>query len=181
MTMMRWPLVAAITVGLTGAAAMSAAQTAVPIYKDPRQPVEARVNDLMSRLTLDEKVAQLETVWESKAKLQAANGHFSPELAAKNFPNGIGGFARPSDYRGVTLVLAPVVDVAKDPRWGRIEETFGEDPYLVTQMGLAAIRGFQGRTLPLPADKVFVTLKHFTGHGAPESGTNVGPAHLGER
>jgi beta-glucosidase len=270
--MMRWPLVAAITVGLTGAAAMSAAQTAVPIYKDPRQPVEARVSDLMSRMTLDEKVAQLETVWESKAKLQTADGHFSPELAAKNFPNGIGGFARPSDYRGVTqsngaagaagvtvnrdprqtaeyvnaaqhwavehtrlgipilmheeslhgyvargatsfpqaiglastwdpelvsrifsvaarearargatLVLAPVVDVAKDPRWGRIEETFGEDPYLVTQIGLAAIRGFQGPTLPLPADKVFVTLKHFTGHGAPESGTNVGPAHLGER
>ena len=251
---------------------MSAAQTAVPIYKNPRQPVEARVSDLMSRMTLDEKVAQLETVWESKAKLQTADGHFSPELAAKNFPNGIGGFARPSDYRGVaqsngaagaagvtvhrdprqtaeyvnaaqhwavehtrlgipilmheeslhgyvargatsfpqaiglastwdpelvsrifsvaarearargaTLVLAPVVDVAKDPRWGRIEETFGEDPYLVTQMGLAAIRGFQGPTLPLPADKVFVTLKHFTGHGAPESGTNVGPAHLGER
>jgi beta-glucosidase len=78
-------------------------------------------------------------------------------------------------------VLAPVVDVAKDPRWGRIEETYGEDPFLVTQMGLAAIRGFQGPTLPLPADKVFVTLKHFTGHGWPESGTNVGPAHLGER
>jgi beta-glucosidase len=272
MGMMHWPLVAAITIGLTGAAAMGAAQTAAPIYKDPRQPVEARVDDLMSRMTLDEKVAQLETVWESKAKLQTADGHFSPELAAKNFPNGIGGFARPSDYRGVvqssgaagasgetvnrdprqtaeyvnaaqhwavehtrlgipilmheeslhgyvargatsfpqaiglastwdpelvsrifsvaaretrargaTLVLAPVVDVAKDPRWGRIEETFGEDPYLVTQMGLAAIRGFQGPKLPLPADKVFVTLKHFTGHGSPESGTNVGPAHLGER
>jgi beta-glucosidase len=272
MGMMRWPLVAAITVGLTGAAAMSAAQTAAPIYKDPRQPVEARVDDLLSRMTLDEKVAQLETVWESKAKLQTAEGRFSPELAAKNFPSGIGGFARPSDYRGVaqssgaagassvtvnrdprqtaeyvsaaqhwavehtrlgipilmheeslhgyvargatsfpqsiglastwdpelvtrvfsiaarearargaTLVLAPVVDVAKDPRWGRIEETYGEDPFLVTQMGLAAIRGFQGPTLPLPADKVFVTLKHFTGHGWPESGTNVGPAHLGER
>jgi beta-glucosidase len=51
----------------------------------------------------------------------------------------------------------------------------------VTQIGLAAIRGFQGSTLPLPPDKVFVTLKHFTGHGWPENGTNVGPAHLGER
>ena len=48
-------------------------------------------------------------------------------------------------------------------------------------MGLAAVRGFQGPTLPLPPDKVFVTLKHFTGHGWPESGTNVGPAHIGER
>jgi beta-glucosidase len=71
--------------------------------------------------------------------------------------------------------------VAKDPRWGRIEETYGEDPYLVTQISLAAVRGFQGPTLPLPDDKVLVTLKHFTGHGAPESGTNVGPAHVGER
>jgi beta-glucosidase len=245
---------------------------AVPPYKDPRQPVDVRVEDLLRRMTLDEKVAQLETVWESKAKLQDARGTFSPELASKNFPNGIGGFARPSDYRGVTatngaagaagetvnrdarqtaeyvnaaqhwavdhtrlgipilmheeslhgyvargatsfpqaialastwdpelvtrvfgvaarearargaaLVLAPVVDIARDPRWGRIEETYGEDPYLSTQMGLAAIEGFQGRTLPLPADKVLVTLKHFTGHGWPENGTNVGPAHIGER
>ncbi len=53
-------------------------------------------------MTLDEKVAQLETVWEQKAKLQTADGDFSNALASKNFPNGIGGFARPSDYRGVT-------------------------------------------------------------------------------
>ena len=54
--------------------------------------------------------------------------------------------------------------------------------YLVSEMGLAAIRGFQGTTLPLAPDKVFVTLKHMTGHGQPESGTNVGPgAHFGER
>ncbi|HWU96679.1 MAG TPA: glycoside hydrolase family 3 C-terminal domain-containing protein, partial [Sphingomonas sp.] len=70
---------------------------------------------------------------------------------------------------------------ARDPRWGRIEETYGEDPYLVSEMGLAAIRGFQGSTLPLAKDKVFVTLKHMTGHGQPESGTNIGPASLGER
>ena len=244
----------------------------VPLYKDAAQPVDRRIDDLLARMTLEEKVAQLETVWESKAKLQTRTGDFSPALASQNFPNGIGGFARPSDYRGVTqsngaagaagrtvnrdarqtaefvnaaqhwavehtrlgipilmheeslhgyvargatsfpqaialastwdpnlvtqvfsvaarearargatLVLAPVVDVARDPRWGRIEETYGEDPYLTTQMGLAAIRGFQGPTLPLPPDKVFVTLKHFTGHGWPENGTNVGPAHLGER
>ncbi len=248
------------------------AETSTSTYKDARQPVEKRVNDLLGRMTLDEKVAQLETIWEQKGKLEAADGSFSPELASKSFPNGIGGFARPSDFRGVTqsngaagasgeavnrdarqtaefvnaaqhwavehtrlgipilmheeslhgyvargatsfpqaialagtwdpdlvtrvfsvaarearargatLVLAPVVDVARDPRWGRIEETYGEDPYLVTQMGLAAVRGFQGPTLPLPPDKVFVTLKHFTGHGWPENGTNVGPAHLGER
>src|SRR6476646_2990520 len=72
-----------------------------PLYKDPRQPVDRRVDDLLKRMTLDEKIAQLETVWESKAKLQDAQGNFSPELASKNFPAGIGGFARPSDYRGV--------------------------------------------------------------------------------
>ena len=83
--------------------------------------------------------------------------------------------------RGATLALAPVVDVARDPRWGRIEETYGEDPYLVSEMGLAAIRGFQGTKLPLPNDKVMVTLKHLTGHGQPESGTNVGPAQISER
>ena len=83
--------------------------------------------------------------------------------------------------RGANLVLAPVVDVARDPRWGRIEETYGEDPYLVSDMGLAAIRGFQGTPLPLARDKVFVTLKHMTGHGQPDNGTNVGPASLGER
>jgi len=266
---------AAILCAVLLSASPSAAQapsTSAAVYKDPSQPVDRRVEDLLARMTLDEKVAQLETVWESKAKLQTPTGDFSPALASQNFPNGIGGFARPSDYRGVTqsngaagasgeavnrdarqtaefvnaaqhwavehtrlgipilmheeslhgyvargatsfpqaialastwdpglvtqvfsvaarearargatLVLAPVVDVARDPRWGRIEETYGEDPYLVTQMGLAAIRGFQGPTLPLPADKVFVTLKHFTGHGWPENGTNVGPAHLGER
>jgi beta-glucosidase len=255
------------------AAANSAAQAPPPaaIYKDPRQPIERRVEDLLARMTLEEKVAQLETIWESKAKVQTPDGHFSAESAAKNFPNGIGGFARPSDKRGVTisnaaaganraanrdardtadyindaqhwavehtrlgipilmheealhgyvardatsfpqaiglasswdpelvrkvfsvaaremrargayLALAPVVDVAKDPRWGRIEETYGEDPYLVSQISLAAVHGFQGPTLPLAPDKVLVTLKHFTGHGAPESGTNVGPAHVGER
>jgi beta-glucosidase len=266
---------AAILCAVLLSASPSAGQApsaSVPLYKDASQPVNRRVNDLLARMTLDEKVAQLETVWESKAKLQTPTGDFSPELASKSFPNGIGGFARPSDYRGVTqsngaagasgrvvnrdarqtaefinaaqhwavdhtrlgipilmheeslhgyvargatsfpqaialastwdpnlvtqvfsvaarearargatLVLAPVVDVARDPRWGRIEETYGEDPYLVTQIGLAAIRGFQGPTLPLPPDKVFVTLKHFTGHGWPENGTNVGPAHLGER
>src|SRR5947209_17741370 len=66
--------------------------------------------------------------------------------------------AREARARGTMLVLAPVLDVAKDPRWGRIEETYGEDPYLVSQIGLAAIDGLQGPTLPLPPDKVLVTL-----------------------
>ena len=85
--------------------------------------------------------------------------------------------------RGAHQVLAPVVDIARDPRWGRIEETYGEDPYLVARMGVAAVRGFQGagtRRID-PANRVMATLKHMTGHGQPESGINVGPASLGER
>jgi beta-glucosidase len=78
-------------------------------------------------------------------------------------------------------VLAPVVDVARDPRWGRIEETYGEDPYLAARMGLAAVRGFQGGGRTIPPGRVIATLKHMTGHGQPESGTNVGPASIGER
>ena len=80
-------------------------------------------------------------------------------------------------------MLSPVVDVALDPRWGRIEETFGEDPYLVSRLGVAAIRGFQGDDVDgqIADDKVLTTLKHMTGHGQPEAGMNVGPAQLPER
>lgn len=268
----------AALVGICGAAvaaqtAPSSRSTDIPLYKDPSKSVEARVEDLLKRMTLEEKAAQLVTLWEQKAKVQTDAGVFSPEEASQNFPDGIGQFARPSDKRGVTqtnagaagasagtvnrdardtaeyvnaaqrwavertrlgipilmheealhgyvargatsfpqsialasswdpallervfsvaaremrargatLALAPVVDVARDPRWGRIEETYGEDPYLVSEMGLAAIRGYQGTKLPLASDKIMVTLKHMTGHGQPESGTNVGPAHVGER
>ncbi|WP_448661418.1 glycoside hydrolase family 3 N-terminal domain-containing protein [Sphingomonas sp. CJ20] len=250
-----------------------AARADKPAYKDAAQPVAARVEDLLARMTLEEKIGQLVSIWEHKGRIQTPEGEFDPAKASQAFPNGLGMISRPSDRRGVkppaqgsagaaagvqnrnpedtakyinaaqkwaventrlgipmlmheealhglvapgatsfpqsialastwnpklvedifsvaakearargaNLVLAPVVDVARDPRWGRIEETYGEDPYLVGEMGLAAIRGFQGSTLPLARDKVFVTLKHMTGHGQPENGTNVGPASLGER
>lgn len=243
------------------------------IYRDPKQPIDLRVEDLLKRMTLEEKVAQMIGIWEGKDAIQSANGDFDASKALTAFPNGLGQISRPQDYRGVDpsqngaagasgeavnrtgqqtadyanaaqtwavertrlgiplilheealhgyvargatsfpqaialastwdpsllervfsvaaremrargaqLALAPVVDVARDPRWGRIEETFGEDPHLVGEMGLAAIRGFQGSTLPLAPDKVFVTLKHLTGHGQPESGANVGPASISER
>ncbi len=89
--------------------------------------------------------------------------------------------AREIRARGVHQVLSPVVDVALDPRWGRIAETFGEDPHLVTRMGVAAVTGFQGDQYNIPNDKVLTTLKHMTGHGQPESGMNIGPAQLPER
>ena len=237
----------------------------VPLYRNPDAPVERRVEDLLSRMTLEEKVAQLMTVWTNKTEMLDDAFQFDPAEARRNFPNGIGGFSRPNDLsgpmspratphrdsratvalvnavqrwavegtrlgipvlfheeglhgyvapdatvfpqaialasswdpdlvtrvntvtaremraRGVSLVLSPVVDVARDPRWGRIEETFGEDPYLVGEMGVAAIRGLQGESLPLAPGRVFATLKHMTGHGQPESGTNVGPAPISQR
>jgi beta-glucosidase len=82
---------------------------------------------------------------------------------------------------GSHLSLSPVVDIARDPRWGRIEETFGEDPYLCGEMGVAAVEGLQGDSTTLAPGKVFATLKHMTGHGQPQAGNNIGPAPIGER
>ncbi len=247
--------------------AHSAAQSSAPAYKDPKLPVEARVEDLLARMTLEEKVAQMLSIWENKADVFDARMEFDPAKMALKYPNGIGTFARPSDAtgpssprvvrrrdipgtirlvnalqhyamtgtrlgipillheeglhgyaavgatsfpqaialasswdpalvravnavtareiraRGVSEALSPVVDVARDPRWGRIEETFGEDPYLVGEMGVASVEGLQGegKARVLGSGKVFATLKHLTGHGQPESGTNVGPAPYSER
>ena len=236
-----------------------------PAYKDPNAPIEQRVEDLLSRMTLDEKIAQITTIWNRKQEILTAAGDFDEAKAKQVFPAGIGQMARPSDLRGggspyeqpyrnaretvklvnamqhfalkdtrlgipilfheeglhgyvardatsfpqaialasswdpelltriftidaremrargAELALAPVVDVVRDPRWGRFEETYGEDPVLVSAMGVAAVRGFQGDSLPLAHDRVFATLKHMTGHGQPESGTNVGPADVTER
>jgi beta-glucosidase len=253
-----------------GMAFVSLACAGVPpaaIYKDPNSPVEARVEDLLARMTLQEKVAQMMSIWDAKAEIFDARLEFDPAKMALKYPNSIGQFARPSDAtgptsprvlpgrdvrgtirlvnalqkyamtrtrlgipilfheeglhgyaargatsfpqaialasswdpallravnvitareiraRGVSLALTPVVDVARDPRWGRIEETFGEDPYLVGEMGVAAVEGLQGEgnARSLGPAKVFATLKHLTGHGQPESGTNVGPAPYSER
>ncbi len=241
---------------------VSAAQrsTGVP-YRDVRLSVERRVDDLLGRMTLEEKVAQMQSFWlQGKSTItDSTTGRFDPAHATRWFRVGIGRIERPSEghgaraeaeytnaiqrwvrdstrlgipvlfheealhglagseatsfpqaialasawnrelvdrvfttvaaetrARGAHQVLAPVVDVAREPRWGRIEETYGEDPYLASQLGVAAIRGFQGAgrltgaTPSMPSDRVIATLKHMTGHGQPESGTNIGPAPLGE-
>jgi len=101
---------------------------------------------------------------------------FDPALSEQIFAVA----ARQARARGVQHVLAPVLDVARDPRWGRIEETYGEDPYLVTRMGVAAIQGFQGRHAagaPVDAQHVLATAKHFTAHGTPEGGRNTAPGN----
>ena len=79
---------------------------------------------------------------------------------------------------GARLGLAPVLDITRDPRWGRVEETYGEDPYLATVLGVAYTRGLQGPDL---RDGVVATGKHMVGHGLAEGGLNQAPVHIGPR
>jgi beta-xylosidase len=243
------------------------ARGAIPPYKNARLSASARVKDLLSRMTLEEKAAQMMCVWQEKAsKLVDATGNFDLNKAKAAFKkgHGIGQVGRPSDAganpampadgktargmaeltnaiqkffiensrlgipvffheeclhghaakggtsfsqpiglaatfnpelieklyemtakevraRGAHQALTPVVDVARDPRWGRVEETFGEDTYLVTQMGIAAVRGFQGDRSFKSKDRLIATLKHFAAHGQPESGQNCAPVNVSER
>ncbi|HSW57611.1 MAG TPA: glycoside hydrolase family 3 N-terminal domain-containing protein, partial [Dehalococcoidales bacterium] len=79
---------------------------------------------------------------------------------------------------GIHQGLAPVLDVARDPRWGRVEETFGEDPFLISRLGVAYVKGLQGEDI---RQGIIATVKHFAGHGLPESGLNCAPAHIPPR
>jgi beta-glucosidase len=101
---------------------------------------------------------------------------WDPEIARRS-AEAIAAEARAN---GVDMILAPVLDLARDPRWGRVEEDFGEDPYLAGRMGLAYVRGAQGDSLS-GDHSVVAEPKHFAGHGSPEGGTNTSPVHMGER
>jgi beta-glucosidase len=83
--------------------------------------------------------------------------------------------------RGGHEVLAPVLDITLDPRWGRSEETMGEDPYLVSRLGVTIVKAYQGDKEVLDKKHVAATLKHFGVHGQPEGGSNVGPTFADER
>ncbi|MCP4005394.1 MAG: beta-glucosidase [bacterium] len=219
-------------------------------YRRADLPIEERVEDLLARMTLSEKLAQIGCVWstnlvddqgfsEEQAREHLAHGighvtrlsgntGLQPEQAAElmnriqkflveesrlgipavvheescagflsrdatQFPQAIGlastwepelveamcGVIREQMRAvGALHTLAPVLDVARDPRWGRTEETFGEDPYLVGRMGVAYVRGLQTDDL---TQGVVATGKHFLGYGAGEGGMNWAPAHIGER
>jgi beta-glucosidase len=246
------------TLLIIGIIACSQEKSDKPAYKNSELSAEERAKDLLSRMTLPEKVAQMHCVWNDKATLLLdSSGHFDIEKARKNFKNGLGQVGRPSDTKGgleayetalltnaiqkyfieetrlgipvfyheeclhghaakgatsfpqpiglaatfnpslienvFTLVakearlrgahqaLSPVVDVARDPRWGRVEETYGEDPYLAGEMGVAAVKGFQGDGTFKSGERVVATLKHMAGHGWPEAGNNIAPANVSER
>lgn len=219
-------------------------------YKNPSLPTAKRVEDLIARMNLREKAAQLRGIWayevlkdfkldSGKAKDRmgegigqitrlGGSGHAKPEataalandiqrfLAEKTrlgipaliheescsgtltrgadvFPQAIG-VASTFDLSipermgriireqmlaiGARQALAPLLDVARDPRWGRTEETFGEDRYLTSRMGLAYVRGLQGESLKRG---IVATAKHFVGYGASEGGMNWAPAHVPPR
>lgn len=107
----------------------------------------------------------------------ALAGTFNPELVEEIYTL----IAKETRLWGGHQALTPVVDIARDARWGRVEETYGEDPYLTSRIGIAAVNGFQGRGNTIDKEHIAATLKHFAAHGEPENGTNTGPANYSER
>ncbi len=210
------------------------------LYKDAGQPVEKRVEDLLSKMTLDEKVFQLNqytlgwnhnvnNIAEEVKKIPAEIGsliYFESDPTLRNevqrkaveesrlgIPilfgyDVIHGFrtvypislaqacswnpelvkqacavaARESRLAGVDWTFSPMVDVARDGRWGRISEGYGEDPYTNAVFGVASIQGYQGDDLSNP-NHIAACLKHFVGYGASEAGrdyvyTEISPQTL---
>ncbi len=102
---------------------------------------------------------------------------WDPELIQQDFTAAADEMAS----SGTNQAFTPVLDLARDPRWGRTEETYGEDPFLISRMGVAAIRGLQGTSYLIDRHHVLATAKHFAAHGQPEGGTNTAPANYSER
>lgn len=228
-------------------------------YQDPQRPISERVEDLLARMTLEEKLAQLHGLW----MVLAADGHHTlrgqagfvdgsrPTDLNELLRQGLGQVTRALGTHGVeptqglaalnalqryltqetrlgipamsheeclaglmardatlfpcalamgatwdsalieelakvigqearevgcSMGLAPVLDVSRDVRWGRTEETFGEDPYLVGVLGTRYVRGLQG-----PQRDLLATLKHFVAHSFSEGGRNHAPVHVGSK
>lgn len=229
-------------------------QGGTPTYKNASASIDDRVDDLLNRMTPQEKLAQVICIWQQKTSFLNADGSFSKIKADSVLKYGLGQIGRPSEernaremaqftneiqqyfieetrlgipvifheeclhghaapdgthypqpigmaatwdrklikdiftatakearLRGASQALTPVVDVAREPRWGRVEETYGEDPYLVSEMGLAAVQGFQGNGPGIDKEHLISTLKHFAAHGQPESGNNIAPVNISER
>ncbi|GAA2895766.1 glycoside hydrolase family 3 N-terminal domain-containing protein [Streptomyces violaceus] len=251
---------------------MTATRQGTPLYRDPTAPVDDRVRDLLSRMTLREKAGQLNQRmygWDAyrrtpdggfeltdalhaeterfaglgalygllRADAWSGVGHTTgsgaeagaelahlvqrhvvehsrlgiPALFVEEVPHGhmaldgtilpvnlaVGAGWDPALYeraaahaaaelraRGGHVALVPALDIARDPRWGRTEECFGEDPYLAARLTEALVRGMQGEREPggpFAPDKAPVVLKHFAGQGATVGGRNSAESELGLR
>ncbi len=219
------------------------------VYKDAAYTIEERIEDLLSRMTLEEKAAQLcgdltnEILmagdgWEELLKEKYPNGHgrftqYSitgladpvkiaeltnkiqryfmektrlgipvalqsenlcgyPAMGGTLFPAQVNAgctwdpdlveemtkiIGQESKAVGINSAMSPVIDVARDPRWGRTYETYGEDPYLISQMGIHYIRGMQGNK----KDGVACVAKHFLGYSETQGGLNTATTRLNSR
>ncbi len=107
----------------------------------------------------------------------ALGSTWDPELIERVFT----AVADEAASAGVNQVFAPVVNLARDPRWGRTEETYGEDPHLAARLGVAAIKGLQGEHFRIDRHHVLATAKHFAALGEPYGGRNTAPANYAER
>jgi beta-glucosidase len=211
------------------------------IYKDHKAPVAARVKDLMARMTLEEKVGQM-NMTSLKESLQSKVGFGvveSPFIIASDialqsaeakkhafentrlgippiqigeglhgvlaagstiFPQTIGQgstwnpeliyqmgcvIAAEATTMGIDQALSPLFDLIRDPRYGRVEECFAEDPYLVSKLGYAFVTGLQGMPaqskLGIGTNKIMATAKHFAGYSYSLGGVNLAPTPIGER
>jgi beta-glucosidase len=228
----------------------SAPKSAPLPYQDPKLAIEDRVADLLARMTLEEKVAQISGFGDGELSVIDPTGTFTPEEGkaalrrlfeydytltprqyailrngaqrylreetrlgipalfmsealhgfmqngSTSFPQALGlaatwdpelvhrVFTAAGDEAGSSgtgQVFTPVLDLARDPRWGRTEETYGEDPYLVSRMGVAAITGLQGDRFLIDHHHILATAKHFAAHGQPEGGRNTAPANYSGR
>jgi beta-glucosidase len=169
-----------------------------PKYLNPTVPIEQRIDDLLGKMTVDEKINQISDDWGSKsiprlkipALLKGEGLHSqSYSTGATIFPQAIcmaatfnidmagkegTDIAVESKADHIHSSWSPVLDVARDVRWGRVEETYGESPYLVSRMGVAWINAFQ-------AQNMIAVPKHFAGHGEPRGGRDSNDEGLSER
>ena len=244
-----WPLSSIAQDKTKASTPKAAAPDNAPKYKNSNLAIDERVADLLSRMTLEEKIGQIapnggqthvvdptgtytdesatailndwanaDLVFPARkaAILRNAVQRYSkektrlgiPELfmgealhgfmeyGSTSFPQALSlastwdpdivhqVFVAAGDEAasaGVGQVFTPVLDIARDPRWGRTEETYGEDPFLAARMGVAAITGLQGDSFLIDRHHVVATAKHFAVHGQPESGTNTAPGNYSER
>ena len=211
------------------------------LYKNPKAPVDARVKDLMARMTLEEKVGQM-NMTSLKESLHSNIGYgvvespfiIASEIAIQSaeakkhaftktrlgippiqigeglhgvlaagstiFPQTIGQgstwnpeliyqmgsvIAQEATTMGIDQALSPLFDLIRDPRYGRVEECFAEDPFLVSKMGYAFVTGLQGMPsqtrLSIAPNKIMATAKHFAGYSYSLGGVNLAPTPVGER